>query len=155
MVRPRNRQRCGRGPTQRNRRRRVTRHNRVSRLSIRPTERECRRAGLYVYRSSALQCPSFYLCNNFPAWQKLVASRSVLQFMGEGKELGLYGAHSSWSIGEEMSGRYFEYRFRLRYPIPIHVPPTAMKLIALFSVEYDNEWETSELWEQDRNGVHH
>ena len=55
-----------------------------------------------------------------------------------------------------MSGRYFEYRFRSRYPLPIHIPPTAMKLVALFAVkDYDElDWSGPELWEQDRYNVH-
>ena len=76
--------------------------------------------------------------------------------MAEGRQFGLRSAHRIWSNGEEMSGRYFEYRFRSRYPLPIHIPPTAMKLVALFAVkDYDElDWSGPELWEQDRYNVH-
>ena len=154
MSRPRRRQRRGRAPTQRNRRRRVDRRlaHRPSRLAIRPTERQCREAGLHVYRITALRCPSFFLWNEFEVWKRVVASPSVLGLMAEGRQFGLRSAHSTWSNGEEMSGRYFEYRFRLKYPLPIHIPPTAMKLVALFAAnDYDEmDWDGPELWELDR-----
>ena len=88
-----------------------------------------------------------------------MASPSVLGLMRDNREYGLFSARKTWSLGEEMAGDFFEYKFRGRYPIPVHLPPTAMKIISLMcnrdpDAAFDDEGEEPELWEQDRHGVH-
>ena len=130
------------------------RNQHASRLEIRPTERQCRDAGLVVYREP-YHHPSWFLCNEFRVWKRVVASPAVVSGMGE----RLHVSHTLWAQGEELFGNYFEYRFRLKYPLPIHVPRSAMKLISLMcnrdpDAAFDDEGEEPEFWEQDYRRVH-
>ena len=45
--------------------------------------------------------------------------------------------YEHWLGVREISGDIMEYQFRLRFPIPIHLPRSAMKLILLFIAEDD------------------
>ena len=42
-----------------------------------------------------------------------------------------------WGYSREIVGDIMEYQFRLRFPIPVHLPRSAMKLILLFIAEDD------------------
>ena len=79
--------------------------------------------------------------------------------MSENRQLGLYSAHTSWSHGVELFSDYFEYRFRLKYPLPIHIPRSAMKIVSLMcnrdpDAAFEEEGEEPEFWEQDLRRVH-
>ena len=79
--------------------------------------------------------------------------------MGDGLEFGLHSAHTLWSHGTEMFGDFFEYKFRQKYPLPIHIPRSAMKIISLMcnrdpNAAFDNEGDPPEFLEQDYRMVH-
>ena len=147
----------GRARTQRNRRRRVTRRMRATRREITPSASECRAKGLVVYRSSLAPVPveeptSTELHHDREIWERKIASPSVLKLMVRGRRYGVLSAHSDWSRGDECFGDHFEYCFRRKYPIPIHIPRRAMKAIVLYAVsdpETFDEGNPPESWEID------
>ena len=99
------------------------------------------------------------LWNHQGLWERAIASPAVVCSMGENLEYGLFSAWKVWTLGEEMYGSYFEYKFRGKYPLPIHIAPTAMKIISLMcnrdpDAAFNDEGEEPELWEQDRHGIH-
>ena len=63
---------------------------------------------------------------------------------------GLVSAHSDWSRQDDCYGDHFEYWYRLKYPIPIHLPRRAVKAIVLFAAtepETFDEGNPLESWE--------
>ena len=89
-------------------------------------------------------------------WKKKIASRAVLRAMVRERKYGLLSAHSDWSRGDECFGDHFEYCFRRKYPIPIHIPRRAVKAIVLYAVsdpETFDEGNPPESWEIDN--FHH
>ena len=79
-----------------------------------------------MYRSSlapvAPKKPGKTLTWNMTAWKKAVASPAVVDAMSRERNLGLFGAHAAWNRGDEAFGNLFEYFYRMKYPIPVHVP---------------------------------
>ena len=83
-------------------------------------------------------------------WSKAIASSAVLIEVAN-RPYGLWSAHAHWLQGDEMFGVLFEYKYRMKYPIPTHLPQRAMKAIAFFAAVYpetfDSEISEPELWE--------
>ena len=139
MARPHRPRTKGRARTQRNRRRRVARRMQTTRREITPSASECRAKGLAVYRSSLapvpVEKPTSVELHYYPEiWVRKIASPSVLKAMISERRYGVLSAHSDWSRGDECFGDHFEYCFRRKYPIPIHIPRRAMKAIVLYAV---------------------
>ena len=155
MGRLRRRTKRGRARTQRSRKRR--RVVGTIRREITPTASECRARGLIVYRSSLAPVPvdkppSRKLQWSCELWKQKVASRSVLRWMVRKRRYGLVSAHSDWSRGDSCYGDEFEYCYRLKYPIPFHLPRAAMKAIVLFTAtepETFDEGNPLESWETE------
>ena len=155
MARLRRQNRKGRVRTQRYRRRRRT--PRRSKREITPTASECRARGLVVYRSSLAPVPvdkppNRKLKFSRELWKEKIASRSVFRWMVRKRRYGLVSAFSDWSRGDDCYGDEFEYCYRLKYPIPIHLPRRAMKTIVLFAAtegETFDEGRPLESWETE------
>ena len=130
---------------------------RGTRREITPSARECRAKGLVVYRSSlapvpVAKPPSTNMHYYREIWERAIASPSVLMAMVSKRRYGVLSAHADWSRGDECFGDHFEYCFRRKYPIPIHIPRRAMKAIVLYAVtdpETFGEGHPPESWERD------
>ena len=51
-----------------------------------------------------------------------------------------------WLSSREVVGDIMEYQFRMRFPLPVHIPRQAMKTIFLLLADSDAEWLAEGWW---------
>ena len=60
-------------------------------------------------------------------------------------EYGCPFAYTKWRNNRCIVGDYFEWEFKTNIPIPVHLPPYAMKLIACYSMD-EADWDCGGGW---------
>ena len=136
MARYRPQPRRGRGRTQRNRRRRGA----LRTLPLR--ERPQRRA---LYSSRGLPMYPLAILGSPPTPPEV--SRSEFDdYIAHDVERNFRPCYECWQGTRESVGDIMEYEFRVRFPLPIHIPRSAMKTIFLMVADEDMNEFIDDLW---------
>ena len=97
------------------------------------------------------RCLPVYTLNELraPPVPPVITRTEFNQAIAHTVERNSWSYHLCWSNAREVTGDIMEYQFRLRFPIPVHLPRAAMKTVLLFLADedsVDDVWGHDGLW---------